>query len=76
MTAKLNKRFFSYLDDIAAEVKEVCQDPYLRAALATKLCIRFWPELSRVQAEMVVDTWARGYDAAASEEYDQQSIPA
>lgn len=77
MAARVNNKFFSYLDDIAAKVKEVCQNPYVRAALATKLCIRFWPELSRVQAEIVVDKWARSYDAAtATEEYDQQSIPA
>ena len=76
MTARVNNKFFSYLDDIAAKVEEVCQNSYVRAAMATKLCIRFWPELSRVQAEIVVDTWARSYDAAtATEEYDQQSIP-
>jgi len=77
MAAKVNDRYFSYLDDIAAKVEKVCQDSYVRAALATKLCVRFWPELSRVKAEMVVDTWARGCEAAtATEEYDQQSIPA
>jgi len=77
MTARVNNKFLSYLDDIAAKVAEVCQDSNVRAAMATKLCIRFWPELSRVQAEIVVDTWARSYDAAiATEEYDQQSIPA
>ena len=77
MAARVNNKFFSYLDDIAAKVEEVCQNPYVRAALATKLCIRFWPELSRVQAEIVVDEWAKSYNAAtAPEEYDQQSIPA
>ena len=77
MTARMNTRFFSYLDDIAAKVKEVGQAPYVRAALATKLCLRFWPELSRVQAELVVDAWTRSYDAAtANEEYEQQGIPA
>ena len=77
MTTRVNDKFFSYLDDIAAKVEEVCQNPHVRAALATKLCIHFWPELSRVQAEIVVDEWARSCGAAtATEEYNQQSIPA
>ena len=75
MATRVNTRFFSYLDDVAAKVEEVCQDPSVRAAMATKLCIRFWPELSRLQAEIVVDAWTRSYDAVtATEEYDQQSI--
>ena len=36
MKAKVNPKFFAYLDDIAAKVEEVCQDPYVRAALAYK----------------------------------------
>ena len=77
MAARVNDKFFSYLDDIAAKVQKVCQNPHVRAALATKLCIHFWPELSRVQAEIVVDKWAGSYQAAtATEEYDQQSITA
>ena len=76
MKARVNTRFFSYLDDIAAKVEEVCQDPNVRAAMATKLCVHFWPELSRVQAEIVVDAWTRSYDTAPpTEEYDPQSIP-
>ena len=77
MTARVDNKFLSYLDDIAAKVEEVCQNPCVRAAMATKLCIRFWPELSRVQAELVVDAWTRSYNAAtAAEEYEEQSIPA
>ena len=77
MTEKVNAKFFSYLDDIATEVKEVHQGPDVRGALAFKLCMHFWPVLARVQAEIVVDTWTRSLDAAtATEEYEQQSIPA
>jgi len=77
MTAKVNTKFFSYLDDIGAKVKEVHQDSDVRAALAFKLCMHFWPELDRVQAEIVVDTWTRSFDAAtATEEKEQQNISA
>ena len=77
MTARENTKFFSYLDDIGAKVKEVHQDPDVRAALAFKLCMHFWPELDRVKAEIVVDTWTRSFDAATdTEKNEQQSIPA
>ena len=77
MTAKVNTKYFLYLDDIGAKVKEVHQDSDVRAALAFKLCMHFWPELDRVRAEMLVDTWRRSFDAAsATKEKEQKSISA
>ena len=77
MTAKVNTKYFLYLDDIGAKVKEVHQDSDVRAALAFKLCMHFWPELDRVRAEMLVDTWRKSFDAAsATEEKEQKSISA
>lgn len=38
--------------------------------MASNLCAHFWPEFSRVQVEIVVDTWITHCDAAAAtEEY-------
>ena len=77
MAAKVNTKYFLYLDDIGAKVKEVHQDGEVRAALAFKLCMHFWPELDRVPAEMIVDKWRKSFDApTATEEKEQKSISA
>ena len=72
MTAKANYRFFSHLDRMVNKVEGIFPKCFFRAAMASNLCAHFWPELSRVQAEIVVDAWIKNCDAAATTEEQAQ----
>ena len=63
MTATARDKFFTYLDGMATEIRSKTPKHYFRAAMATSLCIHFWPELTRVQAETIVDAWINNCDA-------------
>jgi hypothetical protein len=72
MTARASSKFFSYLDGMATKVRNTMPKYSFRATMASSLCMHFWPELSRLQAEIVVDTWMGNSDAeVAAEEYAQ-----
>ena len=64
MTAKAKARFFSYLDGIATEIESKTPEHSFRAAMASSLCMHFWPELTRVKAETIVDAWISNDDVS------------
>ena len=59
MTKEMKDKFFVYLDDIGPEVEAATRKDFMRGAMVSHLCLHFWPELTRVQAEQVVNEWRK-----------------